>query len=266
MNKGYTNIQLLVRYLKYRLTAKTRYGVHSPFVFKLIEDVIREEKQFYVFKKIERQRSILGSNKTHIQQNDFGAGSRKSKSNAKTINQIVKQALISSQDGELLFKLIDFYKCAYRIELGTSLGISTSYIASAKQNGRVVTFEGDSELVKHAKKVWSNIGLDYIDVELGNIDETLPLFLEKEQPKIDFVFIDANHTYEATIQYFEFISPYLHDASIIVMDDIHWSSGMELAWEQITAKPEVSVSIDMFTKGVLFFSPKLKKEHFILRV
>jgi predicted O-methyltransferase YrrM len=83
---------------------------------------------------------------------------------------------------------------------------------------------------------------------------------------LDMLFIDGNHSYDATMRYFEMCKPYLHNQSLIVFDDIYWSKGMTQAWKEIKADPIVTVSIDLFFIGLVFFRKEQVKENFKLRI
>ncbi len=84
--------------------------------------------------------------------------------------------------------------------------------------------------------------------------------------KYSLLFIDGNHQKEATLAYFEKLLPTVHNDSVMIFDDIHWSKGMEEAWEIIKQHSEVRVTIDTFQWGLVFFRREQEKEHFVIRV
>jgi len=260
----YNSIQLLFRYLDYLKKSKTRYRVHSPFVFSLVEQVLRKQPPFYSFNKIEKWRDELLENSDEINLTDLGAGSRKAKS--KLVKEIANTALSTKDQSEWLFGLANYFDTKSIVELGTSLGVSTAYLASASQKSNVHTFEGSSELIGIAKKGWQSLKLKNIQTYEGSIDDTLPKFIASLNEPIDLLYMDANHTYNATIKYFNMLQPKFNASTIVVVDDINWSAGMQKAWREISYSKEVSISIDLFYKGLLFFREDIKKEHFVLRV
>jgi predicted O-methyltransferase YrrM len=75
---------------------------------------------------------------------------------------------------------------------------------------------------------------------------------------LDFVFFDANHQKQPTLQYFNQCIAKANKNGIFVFDDIHWSEGMEQAWEIVKQHPKVTTSIDLYHMGILFFNPELK--------
>ena len=148
--------------------------------------------------------------------------------------------------------MIDYYGPKQIIELGTSLGITTAYLASANPAAKVTTFEGSGTIAQIAKQNHGSLGLANITLREGNFDEELPRWLAQNK-KVDFAFIDGNHAYKPTMAYFEALLDVVEDHSILVFDDIHWSKEMEAAWAQISAHPRVTLSIDLFFIGVVFF-------------
>lgn len=262
--KPYSSIQLAFRYFDYIKKSKTRYRVHSPFVFRLIEDVFRNQPPFYAYRKIEDWRDQLLEDSSLISPQNLGAGSRLKA--ARTVKQIANRSLTPPYQSEWLFGLVNYFNAKAIVELGTSLGVSTAYLASASKSSTVYTFEGNGELLEVAKRGWDSLKLKNIVTKAGNIDDELHTFLETHSAAIDLVFMDANHTYEATVSYFNSLLPHLNKNAVIIVDDIHWSAGMEKAWEEIINSTEVSISIDLFHKGFLFFRKDIEKEHFVLRV
>ncbi len=260
----YNSIQISIKYLRYLKQSKTRYRVHSPFVFSLIENVLRRQPPFYAFKKIEQWRDKLFEDKTELNVKEFGAGSRVSKS--KLVRDIAETAVSSQNQSEWLFGLANYFKAKTIVELGTSVGVSTAYLAAASKTSWVYTFEGNEELIEIATEGWQKLKIRNVEAVVGDIDIQLPKFLGALKTKIDLVYLDANHTYEATINYFNQLKPFLDSDSMVIVDDIHWSEGMEKAWFELKNDEQVSISIDLFYKGLLFFRSDIEEEHFVLRI
>ncbi|HEY6976054.1 MAG TPA: class I SAM-dependent methyltransferase, partial [Chitinophagaceae bacterium] len=130
---------------------------------------------------------------------------------------------------------------------------------------RVVTIEGAKAIAEIAKENFQQLGLSNIELIEGNFDSIL-IPTVKELPVIDFAFIDGNHRKEPTINYFKEILPKTSEHSIVVLDDIHWSREMEEAWEYIKQHASVTLSIDLFFIGIVFFRTEQKvKQHFTIR-
>jgi predicted O-methyltransferase YrrM len=263
----YSSFQLGLRYIHYWINSSNAkgHGVHSPFVYELIVKVFNDDRNFYVFPLIETARAELLFNNTSISVTDFGAGSRLNTTNTRTISSIAKSALKPKKFGQLLFRLVNHFGSSTILELGTSLGITTSYLAAANQNGIVITMEGAPEIAKHAKRHFQHIGLQNIEQVVGNFDDNLSTVLAKNK-KLDFVFIDGNHRFEPTIRYFNLMKPNLHEYSVVVVDDIHWSKEMEHVWAAIKVDESVTLTIDLFFIGLIFFRKEQKeKQHFTVQ-
>ena len=257
-------LKTIQRYLKYYRKADTIYQVHSPFVYEFAEQVLEDDRDFYAFDIVEYLRNILKQNKDTISITDFGAGSKSSKSKNRTVGSIAKNAASRPWQCQTLFRLVNFYKPKTMVEIGTSLGISTLYQAMAALNAEFYTLEGDPIISKIAQHNFKELKMSQIQMVQGNFDKTIYPTLEKIK-QLDYIFIDGNHRLEPTFRYFETALKYAHSESVFVIDDIHWSDEMERAWLKIKNHPQVTISIDLFHMGIVFFRKENReKEHFIL--
>ena len=262
-------LTFLLKYFKYRFSSENAHGIHSPFVFELYNEVINKKGNYYSFDKIEHQRKKLLISKKEIEVIDLGTG----KSGKRKISEIAERSLKSEKYGQLLFRLAYHFKPETILELGTSLGISTCYLASANPNAKVITIEGSSEIIKEAKRNFSELGLSNIETVAGNFDQVLPSVIGHASTAlstgrssvIDFVFFDGNHKKTPTLNYFHQLLEHISNDSLFIFDDIHWSAEMEEAWEEIKSHPKVTVTIDLFFLGLVFFRKEQVKENFCLR-
>lgn len=253
--------QILV-FIRYWLLQADEHSLHSPFVFDLYNEIIKTAS---ILKQsdIEALRAELLKDQTQVELIDFGAGSRVNTNSQRPIAEIAKNSSTPPKFSALLSALIKHFNYRTIFELGTSLGINTLYI-SQDSEASIITFEGDPTLAKRAKKTFSDFRRKNITVVEGNIDEALKTEVSKVEA-IDLAYIDANHRYEPTLRYYEEIRAKCHEKSLIVLDDIHWSKEMNRAWRNIKNRPEVTVSIDLFEGGLLFFDPKLTRGDYILK-
>jgi len=248
-------------YLLHSFSAKTLHGTHSPFVYDFLEQVIYNPYPFYVFDIIESLRAQLLLNSTNIYVNDFGTGASKQKKISKIANNSLKPA----KQAQLLFKTINYFKSTEIIELGTSLGITTLYLSKTSKKSLVHTFEGSEEIAEIAEQNFRKFKENNINIHIGNINETLPKYLSSIE-KIDFVLFDANHTYNATLKYFNCCLNKSHEHTIFVFDDIHWSPEMTKAWNEIKSNSKVTMSIDFYHLGIIFFKAVHEKQHFKIKL
>lgn len=235
------------------------HGIHSPFVYQYVQNVIYEKHPFYIFKTIEFQRKKLLNDNTEVNITDFGAG----KNRKRKISDIAGKSLKRRKFAQLLYRTAVYFKSENILELGTSLGITTAYLAASSESVRVTTLEGCPHTAEKAGNIFENLGLNNIEIIIGNIDNTLEIALKK-MPALDFAFIDANHRYEPLMDYFVRCISKAHANTVIFIDDIYWSDGMKNAWEQIKKNEKVTSTIDIFEMGIVFFNPVLSKKHYKL--
>ncbi len=257
MTKG-----LLKEVLTYYLTANTVYGVHSPFVYALVDKVIRDKIYLPVWSDIEDLRQKLISDSSHIPFIEYGAGSKRLKGQKRKISQVAKSSLSSPRQCRVMYRLVDFFRPKVVLEMGTSFGISTAYLASAHPDTRVITMEGNPSSAHIAQDVFDRLGLKNINLRIGKFSGTLPGVL-KNLDGVDLAFIDGHHTYDATISYFHALAKLASKSTVILVDDIYWSEGMNHAWKEIRQDDRVAFTVDIFSMGMVFFNHEvMPKQHF----
>ncbi len=263
----YSPVQLAFKYINYWRKASNGkgHGVHSPFVFEFITKVLNGSKDESVYSAVESVRKQLLNDDTVIEVEDFGAGSRVIGTKQRVVKQIAKTSLKPRKYSQLLNRMVKHYQPKSILEIGTSLGITTSYMAKAKADSAVITMEGAKEIAAIAQKNFQKLNLHNIQQVLGNFDETLPTTLAQLET-VDLAFIDGNHRYEPTINYFQQILTKSNNNTLIILDDIYWSQEMEQAWQFVKAHPQTKLTIDLFAIGIVVLRPDiLHKQHFSIR-
>lgn len=258
------NIQLVKAYVRHRFHAKTRHGVHSPFVYKLVDEVIYDFQPKPVYKSTEALRAALLQDERFITITDLGAGSYLNNNKQKQVKQLARNALKPARLAQLIYRLAHRFSPDTIIELGTCLGLTTAYLATAAPSANVISIEGCPETAAVASENLGKLDITNVELKVGNFDHLFPQIIN-HAGKIDFVFVDGNHRKSATLAYFEQTLSKVHENSILIFDDIYWSKGMEEAWEQIKAHPQVTLTIDLFWIGLVFFKKGQAKEHFKIR-
>lgn len=246
------------------MKAVDKHSLHPPFVYHLFCSVINSKKEYYCFNELEKLREAILNDDTSFQIHDLGAGSRISNKKIRKVKDIAKSGLSSPKFSQLLFKLIGYFKPGNVIELGTSLGLNTLYMASNSSEINVFTLEGCPETACFAQKMFNKMNKKNIEVIQGDININLPELIKRIE-KSDFIYFDANHSYEPTIFYFETCLLKAHEGSVFIFDDIHWSSEMEKAWNVIKKHPEVTLTIDIFDAGIVFFNKNFNNQNYILK-
>lgn len=264
----YSSFQLGLKYLNYYFTAANGkgHGIHSPFVFDLVVNVLNDKTNYAAYKEVELQRSLLLGNETIITVEDFGAGSNKGLTKQRVVQQIAATSLKPKKYAQLLYRLVNYFQPQEILELGTSLGITTAYLAKAKPTAGVTTMEGSVAIAEIAQQQFHELQLSNIHIVTGNFDETLQTVIDKAVAPFNFVFVDGNHRKEPTLRYFQQLLAKADSNTVFVFDDIHWSREMEEAWEQLKQHASVTLTIDLFFIGLVFLRKEQKaKEHFVIR-
>ena len=263
----YSKWQLAQKYCKYYFSSSNAkgHGTHSPFIFHFITQILGDKQHYPAYDKVENLRQQLLNDKTVLTIEDFGAGSSVSKTNQRMVSTIAKNSAKPKKFGQLLYRMVKAYQPERILELGTSLGITTSYMALAKSEAKLVTMEGAGEVASIARKNFQALDLHTTLIKEGNFDDTLSSVVD-ELPTVDFSFIDGNHRREPTERYFKELLKKTHNDSILIFDDIHWSREMEEAWAAIKAHPSVYCTVDLFFIGIVFFRQEFReKQHFSIR-
>ncbi len=263
----YSSLTLLKKYVQYFIQSENGngHGVHSPFVFTFIKEVLNKKEITPLATKIELRRKALKDNTQKIEVWDRGAGSRQTDHTERSIQQIAKAALKPKKYSQLLHKIVAYYQPAQILEMGTSFGITTCYLAAGNVNARLVTLEGAPNVATIAKETFNAVGLQHIELLEGDFNNTLPEYIGKLD-QIGLAYVDGNHRYAPTVQYFNSLLEKSNEDSVLIFDDIHWSAEMEKAWAEIKAHPSVTLTIDLFFIGLVFLRKAQKeKEHFIIR-
>ena len=258
-------------YIRHLLTAwnTTGEGIHSPYLFRLVRFVLRDRNAYYCFADLERRREMLLACPDTLDVVDFGSsGSKEGTHVRRRVCDIARTHLERPEVAQAMFRLVNFIdeeekKPLEILELGTSLGVTTSYLAAANSRNHVVTLEGSEAVLQIAQNVWRALKLENIEWHQGNIDDTLYIHARE---RLDVAYVDANHTYEATMRYLDFLLPRMNEKGVVVLDDIHYSKEMERAWKELKADERVTTSMDLYHIGLLFVDKHYLKRHYKIRL
>jgi len=252
-------------YLNHWLNAVDEHSIHSPFFFDFYKKAIKNDSHNNPeFSAIEETRQKLLKNTLEVAIHDLGAKSPHFKKENRTLSEIAETSLSPALYCRLYNRIIEYTDSTKILELGTSMGITTLYLAQ-KQEAYVTTFEGNTSLINVALTHFEYFRAKNIELIEGNLDSELSNYLLKPV-KIDFVLMDANHRYEPTLSYFNLLSRRMADKGVIVLDDIHYSEEMSRAWKELRNHQLVYGSVDLFRCGILFFDPALNRQHYIWSV
>lgn len=252
-------------YLQFLWHSKNEHAVHSPFVFSLLTKCFYDKKSKPQYAVLKKYRNSLLANNNTIEVADFGTGSKVFKSNTRVIAKIAKTAGISSKRAELLFRITNYFQPQSILEIGTSLGLATSALSLGNLKAKITTLEGCPNTMAIAK---SQLQLFHFDNVHPVVTEFSSYLDDLRLSTFDFklIYFDGNHSKKATLDYFELLLPTITNETVWIFDDIHWSAEMEEAWKIIKKHPKVTVTIDTFQWGLVFFRREQPKEHFVIRI
>ena len=263
----HSNAQLAFKFIKYYLTASNGkgHGIHSPFVYDFVTKVLNKTNAPENITAIEARRNSLKANTSVIEVLDRGAGSRQAEFKQRSISGIAKSALKQKKISQLLYRMGVYFKPSNILEMGTCFGITSSYLAMSMPNQTLVTMEGAPAIAQEAQTTFDLLGLKNIQISEGDFATSLPEYLHSI-PQIGMVYIDGNHRYAPTMEYFKLLLSKVNEQSILIFDDIYWSGEMEKAWAEIKKQEEVTLTIDLFHVGIVFFRKENKqKQNFTIR-
>lgn len=251
------------QYIKFRLKSTNQHGVHSPFVYNLITKCFYDRTKHETYYYILNYRKSLLKNKTKISVTDLGVGSHATKQNQRFVSEMAKNAGTTYKRAKLLYRLVNYFEFKNILELGTSLGIATQAMALASLKANITTIEGCPNISEFTKENFKDCKLEHINLINDDFNNALK---NLKTNTYDLIFFDGNHQKEATLSYFEILLQTIHNNSVFIFDDIYWSKEMTEAWEIIKKHPKVTVTIDTFFWGFVFFRKEQVKEHFIISV
>ncbi len=256
-------IYQIKQYIKFVLKSTNQHGVHSPFVYNLVTKCFYDRTKHNAYNSLLNYKKNLLKNKIKIEVIDLGVGSQIIKHNTRTVSDMTKNAGSTIKRGKLLYRLTAYFKPNNILELGTSLGIATHAMSLANSNSKITSIEGCPNISEFTKNNFKTLQLNNIDVITGDFKDATKKLTSNTY---DLVFFDGNHQKEATLGYFNTLLQTANNDSVFIFDDIYWSKGMTEAWENIKQHPKVTVTIDTFFWGFVFFRKEQMKEHFAIRV
>jgi predicted O-methyltransferase YrrM len=260
------NLYFAKRLIPYYLFSRHRkgHGIHSPFIFNLVSEVFNNKPEESIVKKVEKMRSDLRRDRRIIKFTDYGAGSLKLKCKERRVSDIVRYSAVRTYYGQLLSKLAKMNNGKSIIEFGTSLGISTMYMALGAPLSRVFTMEGCNEVAAIARTNFELCEINNVDLSIGRFEDVLDdILMKAEVPGM--VFVDGNHLKEPVLKYIKRLKEIMDDDTILIVDDIHYSKEMEEAWDGIKQSEDVSVTIDILQMGLVFFRKGMSKQSYIIK-
>jgi precorrin-6B methylase 2 len=256
------NIYPAVAYFRHLLTASgtAGHGVHSPYAFDFLTTVVRGSTDGRINREIETLRREMLSDTRRIRVTDLGAGSVTGVGDERGVAEIARTSALPKREAGLLARMIQGTEHRAQstglrdegiiMELGTSLGISTLALALAAPERKVVTVEGCPALAEIARENLRRHGASnavVINMEFSAAFNRL----KEEGQRISFAFIDGNHHGMALTEYVRKIAE-MGEEMTIVLDDIHLTKEMYLAWQSLAASGAAPATMETLRLGILF--------------
>ncbi|SDZ72870.1 O-methyltransferase [Bizionia paragorgiae] len=252
----------ILAYFKFLTKASNQHGVHSPFVYNFITKCVYDNTRYSAYTALKHYRKQLSSSKETLEVSDFGAGSRVMKTKTRRVGAMAKKAGTPLKRAKLMYRMTRYFNMEELLELGTSLGTAPHAMHLGNPKAQITTIEGCPNTAEFAKQSLKQNNVANTTVITGDFRSVL----QKQNTRpYDLVFFDGHHEKEATIAYFESLVVNTHNDSVFIFDDIYWSRGMTEAWEYIKQHPQVTVTVDLFFWGIVFFRKEQVKEHFKIR-
>ncbi|OYU84997.1 MAG: methyltransferase [Flavobacterium sp. BFFFF2] len=253
----------LQSYLIFWWRSSNQHGVHSPFVFRWVTQCLYAPKSTHWKTWMAWRKQLLSATHT-FELTDFGAKSSRSESNFRTQSQLVRWAGTSPLKAQLLIQNAAYFQPKTVLELGTSLGLGTYAFHLGNPESQITTLEGDPAIQQHVATLFKQLHCENIVSQCIQFQDWLC------EPNLsnsfDLIFFDGHHQGDAMLRYAKQLLRCTHEGTLWIWDDIYWSVSMKQAWDEVCTWPEVTVSVDTFHLGFLFFRTGQAKEHFVIRV
>ena len=250
-------------YIEFLRLSKNKHGVHSPFVYNLVTKCFNDNIKYPEYLILKSYKKALREDNSIIEMTDLGQGSKVFKEKFRKVSSVAKQAGMKLKRQQLLFRLAKYFEIESALELGTSLGLSTASLSLGTMSGKVDTVEGCKNTAAKANEYFHNFKLDNIKIHQNSFSD---FFSKAETKEYDLIFLDGDHNGERTLSYFYELKKNAHNNTVLILDDIYWSKDMTRAWRAIIQNEKVTVSIDTFQWGLVFFRKEQPKQHFVIRV
>lgn len=250
-------------FIRFLLQSSNQYGVHSPFVFDFISNCFYKKANLKKIATIKKVRKSIYQNQHVITITDYGKGSRIFKNNDRKIGDIARIAGMNKKKSAFILNIIEYLNIQNMLELGTSVGLGTATLSIGNPNSKIITLEGCPNTANIAQSLFNKFDLSNIKLIVGNFNDTLKQPLNNNL--FDLIYMDGNHQKEPTLRYFNECISTIHNDSLIIIDDINWSAEMQQAWAKIKEHPKVTLTIDTFFWGIVFFRTSQEKQHYKIR-
>lgn len=231
-----------------KLFHRKGHGIHSPFVFELVTNVIEQPYPYYGYRDIDLIR-------LHLRLHDQAITWQGKQS---SIRRYLHKQAISQKEGELLFRLTNHYKSRSILAVGSSMGLTPLYLTGYAGDLKCIVLESETDVATIASRNIEKKTNSPLRVIQGDYQTTLQEALQQFE-QIDCIYLCKELRVEELDNIYHECSPFFHEESILIISGIHSSSAKKNYWEQLCNDPKITVSVDLYKLGLIFFQPKLHK-------
>jgi len=254
------NFRLAKDLLLHTLKAKNRHGLHSPFVYRVVDTVIYDFHAKIVYPPIEKRRAGLLADARSITLTNPVTGAYRQKK----ISLVAAETLKPAKLDQMLYRLAAFFKPDKIVEIGACPGITTLYLRQAVTDAAIYAWEEDAETFDIAQDTFKKAAIDDINLITGKYEKVMPRLINALD-KLDFVLIGSDLQKVTILKYFELCLPKTYDKTVLIFYGIYQNEDMKQAWAAIKAHPKVTVTVDLFWMGLVFFKQGQEREDFLIR-
>lgn len=253
------------RIVRFYLRAGTMHQVQAPRAYEIGHALFRDTRFFYAFEDMKVYRKKLLADTSMLGIAEMGGGTSFAAVTKISVQKLARQSSLSPKQGEQIFRLVQLFNPQVIVELGTCLGVSTGYMLAAGEKSTVYSLEGNQDTATKAKAHLKSLWGDRVHIQVGKFENTLAPLLQTLE-RVDLFFIDGEHTEAGTLRNVELALQKAHDQTILIIADIHWSAGMERAWEQVRQHQRVRLAVESFHFGILVLDPGIRvSQYYCLR-
>ncbi|MDR1331872.1 MAG: hypothetical protein LBK07_07180 [Tannerella sp.] len=231
-----------------RLFCRGGFGIHSPFAFDLITKVVEERCARYFYRDIEAAHRQLTQDRTAI----TCGGSRT------TVCRAFRRCGITPGEGKFLFRLANHCKPLTFLTAGSAMGFVPLCLTGYAAAARCIMLEEERDFAATATRLVG--GRTDVSIEIiAGADESRAAAALTAVERLDCLYLGREVDVRTRERLFAQCRPFLHGRSICIVAGIHGSTARKRQWEALCLHPDVTVSLDLYTTGVLFFHPHLNR-------
>lgn len=217
----YKKVRLPKRLL-YKVRHHRGHGVHSPFVFNLINKVIEEKSPYYAYLDIRRE-----------------------------VNKIITPSLYVQKQNLLAFRLVNYFNAFNILELGSKFGVNTLSMLTFSKQAHCYCYEPDIQKKEIAEKILNNY--------LSQVTFLNSPFDIKVNALFDAIFIDLKHNSCIAKDNFDQVLALCSEKTFLFVDGIRENEKLNQIWSCLSDNERRTAKLDFFHFGILFFNKQVSR-------